>query len=78
MAGGNAAFCKGKMPWDKAFVLDEAIATDTQEIFANCANFSCRYAPVSRCGGVTYARVSEYYDIPRPGKEHQDKKPARE
>ncbi len=36
----------------------------------------CRYAPVSRCGGVTYARVSEYYDIPRPGKEHQDAGPA--
>ena len=30
-----------------------------------------KYAPVSRLGGDSYARVTELYDIPRPGKEWQ-------
>ena len=35
-----------------------------------------KYAPVSRCGGDTYARISEAYDIPRPGKEWQERSSA--
>ena len=30
-----------------------------------------KYAPVSRLGGDSYARITELYDIPRPGKEWQ-------
>ena len=30
-----------------------------------------RLAPVARLGGDTYARVTEVYDMPRPGKEWQ-------
>jgi len=32
-----------------------------------------KYAPVSRCGGDTYARITEAYDLPRPGKEWQNR-----
>lgn len=34
------------------------------------------YAPVSRLGGDTYARVTEIYDLPRPGKEWQERRAA--
>jgi flavin reductase (DIM6/NTAB) family NADH-FMN oxidoreductase RutF len=32
-----------------------------------------KYAPVSRLGGNTYARITETYDLPRPGKEWQER-----
>ncbi|EIE20364.1 hypothetical protein COCSUDRAFT_54305 [Coccomyxa subellipsoidea C-169] len=32
-----------------------------------------KYAPVSRLGGNTYARITETYDLPRPGKEWQQR-----
>ena len=32
-----------------------------------------KYAPVSRLGGDTYARITETYDLPRPGKEWQER-----
>jgi flavin reductase (DIM6/NTAB) family NADH-FMN oxidoreductase RutF len=35
-----------------------------------------KYAPVSRMGGDSYARVTEYYDIKRPGKEWQERSAA--
>ena len=35
-----------------------------------------KYAPVSRMGGDSYARLTEYYDIPRPGKEWQERSAA--
>jgi len=35
-----------------------------------------KYAPVSRMGGDSYARVTELYNIPRPGKEWQDRSAA--
>ena len=35
-----------------------------------------KYAPVSRMGGDSYARVTELYNIPRPGKKWQDRSAA--
>ena len=35
-----------------------------------------KYAPVSRLGGDTYARITETYDLPRPGKEWQERREA--
>ena len=35
-----------------------------------------KFAPVSRMGGDSYARVTELYDIPRPGKEWQERSAA--
>jgi flavin reductase (DIM6/NTAB) family NADH-FMN oxidoreductase RutF len=33
-----------------------------------------RLAPVSRLGGDTYARITQVYDLPRPGKEWQERR----
>lgn len=35
-----------------------------------------KYTPVSRLGGDTYARITETYDLPRPGKEWQERRLA--
>ena len=35
-----------------------------------------KYAPVSRLGGDTYARITEVYDLPRPGKDWQERSHA--
>ena len=35
-----------------------------------------KYAPVSRLGGNTYARITETYDLARPGKEWQERTEA--
>lgn len=31
-----------------------------------------KYLPVSRLGGISYGRTTEYYNIPRPPKEAQN------
>lgn len=52
--------------------MHQEVATKTPHSGKDVVDIS-KYYPVSRLGGISYGRTTEYYDIPRPPKDWQEK-----